>query len=132
MTSNKQIITVHLDSVVAISYLNDHGFFNDFTDEDMINSALVISSDDYFSGKINTLLFCSIINKIYYTDIINHQIKINDPELDFLLVELSELQYYEIIHDTKKSKKCLILLKEYLRKIQKNREYNSRLNHFSD
>ncbi len=119
MKSNDNI-TVNLDTVGAIAYLNQIGYPHDFKDEESIDKAFIICSKDYLSGKINTLIYCSVINKLFYIDVIKFQIKLSEQNLDSLLNNLSELQYYELINDQNKIRKCHDELNQYL--AIKNRE----------
>ena len=119
MKSNDNI-TVNLDTKSAIDYLHQIGFPDNFQNEESISKALIVCSNDYLSGKINTLLFCSVINKIFFIDVIKFQIEINSQSLYSLLNNLSELQYYELTNDHHKIDSCLKELNLYLS--TKNRE----------
>ena len=120
MDKTNTITTVNLDTESAIKYLETNGFPESLLTETQIIEAFLLSSNDYLDKKINTLLYCSIINKIFYTDIIKFQTPFNDNVLYFLLNKLSELQYYDITHDTKNINDCHKELYQYL--ATKNRE----------
>lgn len=120
MKSNTSNIIVHLDTIGAVAYLKEIGFPHNFQDEETISNAFDVCSKDYLSGKINTLLFCSVINKIFYIDVIKFQIKINSQSLYSLLNNLSELQYFDLIDNHKKIEDYSTELRQYLS--TKNRE----------
>ena len=107
-------MTVNLDTTAAIAYLMRLGFNDDFKDENSIKKAFFLISNDYLDKKIDTLLYCSIINKIFYTDVINNKIDFIDSNLYSLLNDLSELQYLDIIHEDEIIKKAIEKLRQYL------------------
>jgi len=114
MKTTNTDITVNLDSKSAIEYLKSIGFQDDFKDEASIKKAFIASSNDYLNKKIDTLIYCSVINLLFYTYIMGNQINIIDNNLYSLLSELSELQYYHLISDSERIEACLSNLRQYL------------------
>lgn len=115
MTNDTKNTNIFLDSKTAIFYLNTKKFSEDLKNEDEIKSSFTTASKDFLDGKINTLLFCSIVNKLFYKDRLNFKIDLKDKVLYFLLLDLSELQYHSQTNDNETIAKLRERLHNYLK-----------------
>lgn len=106
-------IQINLDTKAAINYLLNLGFEQNLLNQTDIKSVFVKSSKDYLEAEISTLLYCSIVNKLYYTDTVNNKINL-EPQLENLLQKLSELQYYSQTNNQEEIEKLKHQLKKYL------------------